>query len=62
MRHQVAGGGGGVAVLDGIDDVVASVTLQLLQFKIHFGMGCAMGKWNCNAVTRGVPNSVEAPF
>ena len=38
--------------------VVAGVTLQLLQFKIHFGMGCAMGKWNCYTVTvtQGVSN------
>ena len=58
MRHQVAGGGDGVAVLGGIDDVVAGVTLQLLQFKIHFGMGSAMGKWNCYTVTvtQGVTN------
>lgn len=33
MRHQAAGGGGGVAVQDGIDGIVAGVTLQLLQFE-----------------------------
>lgn len=58
MRHQVAGGGGGVAMQDGIDGVVAGVTLQLLQFKIHFGMGSAMENWNCYnvTVTQGVSN------
>ena len=34
MRHQVAGGGDGIAVQDGIDGVVVGVTLQLFQFKI----------------------------
>lgn len=51
MRSQVAGGGDGVAVLDGIDDVVAGVTLQLLQFKKHFGVGLCNGEMellHCN--------------
>ena len=34
MRSQVAGGGDGVAVQDGINGIVVGVTLQLLQFKI----------------------------
>ena len=54
MRHQVAGGGGSVAVQDGINGIVAGVTLQLLQFKNYFGVGLCNGEMellhcNCNA-------------
>jgi hypothetical protein len=51
VRHQVAGGGGSAAVQDGIDGIVEDVTLQLLQFKKHFGVGLCNGEMellHCN--------------